>query len=174
MTRKVKPSFLIAIPGLALALCITMLNPQANLRANPPAREEASSTRQSLKGSWIVTVTREDQSTFLSLMTFTSGGGVLEESNTTSIRSLGHGEWVRTGNRQFARTFVFFRFDGPTRGFIGTGRATANMRLGEDLNEFRAVARLERFDVNGNLIDTSTSTELGRRLEMAEPPELPD
>ncbi len=159
---------LVGVAALALAVWVSTISPQAVLAG------DLSSHSQKLEGSWLVMVTREDQSTFLSLMTFTSGGGVLEESNTTSIRSLGHGEWVRTGNRQFARTFVFFRFDGPTRGFIGTGRATANMRLGEDLNEFRAVARIERFDVNGNLIDTSTSTELGRRLEMAEPPELPD
>src|SRR5258705_12823570 len=82
-----------------------------------------------LTGNWIVTVTRVNPPpgvapTFLSLMTYFEDGNVSEESNTTSIRSTGHGNWERAAHQQFTRSVSFFRFD-ATRNYLGTGRITA-------------------------------------------------
>ena len=162
-----KRIFLALVITGAMAILVTVVSGWSSLSS-------AADAGQHLEGTWIVTVTREDGRTFLSLMTFTPNGEVLEETNTSTIRSLSHGEWVRTGDRQFTRTFIYFRFDGPMRKFIGTGRATANMRLSEDLKEFRAVARVERFDAEGKLVDTGSATEIGKRLELNTIPDQPD
>ncbi len=125
-----------------------------------------------LTGTWEVTVTRPEGTTFLSLMTFTESGQALEESNNSALRSLAHGEWVSTGNRRFTRTWVYFRFV-PTndplnpRQFIGTNRNTANMVLTRDLRTFYSAACSQLYDVNGNLEGTRRClNETGNRLEM--------
>jgi hypothetical protein len=131
-----------------------------------------------LKGNWVVTVTRINPPpglppTFLSLQTYSTEGLFLEESNTNLIRSSARGEWNRTGleadapepgfsRGQFSRSFFFFRFD-ASRNFIGTARNTARIMLSDDGQIFRAEATLELFDAAGNLLSTSQATETGRR-----------
>lgn len=121
-----------------------------------------------LEGTWIVTVKAIDPppgtpSTFLSLMTFLPGGSMLETSSTgTTARGPAHGEWARTGDRQFATIMLMFRFDQGK--FVGIQRVTRTMQLGEKLDEFRAVAIVERIDADGKLISRGRSTETGRRL----------
>ena len=124
--------------------------------------------KRTLTGNWLVTVTRINPPptlppTFLSLMTCFEDGNVSEESNTTSIRSTGHGNWNRIGHQQFTRSINYFRFD-ATRNFLGMGRITAMITLSEDGNQFLADATVQNFDTSGNLLTTLQSTEVGQRL----------
>jgi hypothetical protein len=131
-------------------------------------RANDSNEKRTLTGNWLVTVTRVNPPpslppTFLSLMTCFEDGNVSEESNTTSIRSTGHGDWERTGHQQFTRSIVFFRFD-ATRNYLGIGRITATVTLSEDGSEFVADAVVQNYDASGNLLTTLQSTEVGHRL----------
>ena len=132
--------------------------------------DQSSSEGHGLEGSWMVTVTRINpppgtSPTFLSLMTLTPDGQVLEESNTTAIRSLGHGEWVKIGPWQFQRTALNFRFAPPPaapRTYIGVSRITAILELNRRGDEFTGKSMIESFDQDGNPVATMYSTEAGR------------
>ncbi len=141
-----------------------------------PSEEETSPARQNIAGgTWLVTATREDGTTFLSLMTYIPRGQVLEESNTAGLRSVAHGQWARTGRRRFTRTFMIFRFDAMHQ-FIGTGLNAATIELSDDGNTFRAAARTNLYDADGQLVGTAILAENGRRMERSEfpdPPTLP-
>ncbi len=132
---------------------------------------------QHLEGSWQVTVTLLPPPpglppTFQGLRTFTAEGEVLASDNLPEIHSLGHGQWVRTGNRQFLQIFTFFRFIPPHQ-FIGTRRVTAKLVLDPSLVEFRADTVVEDFDANGNRVGTPRrSAEHGKRLQVGEVPGL--
>jgi hypothetical protein len=103
--------------------------------------------------------------TFLSLMTYSKDGAVLEESNTTAIRSLAPGEWEHLGDRRFTRTMLLFRFN-AARDYLGLGRITAQMRLKSRGDMFRAEAKIENFDPDGNLVNTLYSLEEGQAMRI--------
>jgi hypothetical protein len=120
--------------------------------------------RITLTGNWLVTVTRPSPlPILLSLQTYFEDGNVLEESNSTSIRSLAHGTWEKVGQRQFTRTWFYFRFD-AARNFIGSGKVTATVVLSKDGQTFEATAVIETFDAAGNLISTTQGTESGKAI----------
>lgn len=132
------------------------------------ARPSMAGEAEALEGNWLVTVTRIDPPpgvppTFLSLMTFTSDGLVLEESNTNAIRSLGHGTWTQVDDTHFERRFFLFRFD-ANRNYAGYQKVTAQMEMDEKGGAFQASAVGRVFDVDGNLIMTLLSSENGKRL----------
>jgi hypothetical protein len=124
-----------------------------------------------LDGTWMVTVYRVSPPpgvapTFLGLLTMTPDGQVLEESNTTSIRSLGHGEWIKTGPRQFRRAHRNFRFAPSASGIShihrrdeGLSRISSSIRTGD---EFTGRSIIENYDADGNLTASSPGTESGR------------
>ncbi len=138
-----KRQWLLAIPGLALAIGVGTISSSSALRAQ-------GSPGDSIQGNWIETVTPPGRPAFLDLHTHTAGGEVLAETNNTVIRGLGHGQWVKTGDRQYTLTFVCFRFDGATtRKFIGTRRITAQIQL-ESPDTYRGLVTPQDFDANGN------------------------
>ncbi len=149
----------------------------AALAAGQTAVPADAKDGQQLEGSWQVTVTLLPPPpglppTFQGLRTFTAEGEVLASDNLPEIHSLGHGEWVRTGNRQFIQTFTFFRFVPPHQ-FIGTRRVTAKLVLEPSLEEFRANTVVEDFDVDGNRVGAPRrSAEFGRRLQVVAVPGL--
>ena len=140
---------------------------------SPPILADESNQGHQLDGTWMVTVYRVSPPpgvapTFLGLITMTPDGQVVEESNTTSIRSLGHGEWFKTGPRQFRRLTVNFRFAPPPaafRTYIGVTRIIADLQLNKDGDEFTAESIIENYDADGNLIASSPGTETGRHCD---------
>jgi hypothetical protein len=161
MTRRL----LQGIVGLALAVGIGMMAAKAMLAGQTPAGGQTADQR--LHGAWLVTVTRTNPTPptpprFLSLVTFTPGGQAFEESNTPRIRSVAHGEWVRTGDRQFTRSHVSFIFD-SARTFTRFTRLTVKMRLNRRGDQFRGMGIVQAIDTNGIVLRTDTSMEVGRR-----------
>ena len=165
-----------AIFGVAVVVSLTLAVAQVPVSGQdlkgepvlgPLAQQERAGT---LRGTWRLTVTLPDESTFLSMHTYTASGGTIGINNR-STASPSHGNWVRTGRRQFTVTFVSFRFDAE-RQFIGTSRVTQNIRLvGPD--EYRSVHLVELFDAEGNLELSRRDTGVGRRLGIVDFPELP-
>ena len=139
-------------------------------------RGQATSSAQTeddnpkLTWTWMVSVTRTSPpspASFLSMQTYSRDGAVLEESNNPIVpRSLAQGLWVKTGPRQFRRTWVYFRFDSFAlpRTFIGTSNNVATLTLTEDGSEFYAEAIVELRDAVGAFEATRTFSELGRRF----------
>ena len=150
---------------IAFAIVVSLMTVQAASGAS------TSNEKQTLTGNWVVTVTRTNPPpgvppTFLSLQTYFADGSFLEESNTPAMfvgRGLAHGDWEKIGQRQFTRSFLFFRFD-ASRNFIGTQTSTATITLSEDGQTLEGEGDIEIFDADGNLILTAHGTETGNRL----------
>ena len=125
---------------------------------------------QRLSGTWMTTVTLEDPppgvaASFRALNTFVMSGELLVSSSVglPATRSLAHGDWIRTGNRRFASSFVFFRFD-PAGAFIGSQRVHRTILLASSLNAFTSTDVIEILDPSGTVIRSSRATEVGQRL----------
>lgn len=113
-----------------------------------------------LVGSWMVAVDRGPALPPLkSLQTFARGGGIVETSNGGAlVRSPGHGAWERIGNRRYATTIVFFRYDPAQNGaFVGTVKLRRELELDRDGNSFTGVSVAELRDANGNLLPGSNT-----------------
>ncbi len=134
------------------------------------AADKNAPKSQKLSGTWMTTVTLEDPppgvaASFRALNTFLPSGELLVSSSVAmpALRSLAHGDWIRTGNRRFASSFTFFRFD-PTGAFVGLQRVHRTIHLEESLNTFRSTDVVEIVDLNGNVIRTIRGSEIGERL----------
>jgi hypothetical protein len=156
-TASVKRRWRIAISGLALALGIGTLAAPSVLRAQ---RAPAAS----LRGTWLVSVTRSDGLVLHALDTFLEGGDMFVDS--TTALSPGHGAWTKTGERQFTADFVLFRFDAPaTRQYIGTTEVTSKIQLDPAGTTFQSMDTIQRFDASGNPDGPPlTSVVTGKRL----------
>ena len=160
---------------LSVSGVVTVLVLVAGLSGTAIAAAQPNSTesrRNNIEGRWIVTVTRVNPPptvapTFRSLMTFDSGGGMIETSNTgTTARGPAHGVWERINGRLYATTMLFFRFNSETGAFTSTGKINRTMRLSQDGQTFEAVAQLDIYDPNGVLTQSSRSTETGERIDV--------
>ncbi len=167
----------IVIPGLLLAMLISMLAAQAIAAGGNGESSEISTVGQELDGTWLVTVNLSDPPpgappTFRTLVTFFPGGAMMETATNSppSSRGPGHGQWVRIGDRTFASTFMFFGFD-PRGRFIGSTKVHSRTVLARSLRRFRAVSAVEIFDADDNLVATRRSTAVGKRLTIRSIPD---
>lgn len=146
--------------GITAVLACGISLSNSALANGPPAR-------QGLEGTWITGVAPVGAPGFLGLTTYTQDGQVLGESSSTTIRSLDHGEWFKTGPREYFRTSFLFRFAPPPepRTYIGVSRISAVIVLSESGDEYTAQAVTERFDPNGNFVSATHNTETARRCD---------
>ncbi len=161
--------------GLVLTVLVSLLAAQTIGAGGSPELRTVSGVGQELEGTWRVQVSPENPPiglppSFPSLNTFMPSGELLETSVGTppSRRSPGHGEWLRTGDRRFAFTFVFFRFDAENR-YIGELEASSQIRLARNLRRFRGFSTAVLRDPQGNVVGTFRSTVNGERIEIREP-----
>lgn len=107
---------------------------------------------------------------------FMHGGTLTEEPARANLllRSPSFGTWRRVGEHRYAAVFEFPRFNpipvvNPDGSFSFTFRDTQKVTRTIQLNQagtiFTATALVERFDMNGSLIDTGCATEVATRLE---------
>ena len=160
---------LLQLAGLAPAAAGLALAGRAH--AAPPAAPGAdlSPLGQQLEGTWMLTVRIDGPPppgvppVLPAMNTFLPGGALFETGAGSSARGPGHGQWVRTGDREFAATFAFFRFDQAGKP-LGAQRVTRAIRLNEGLDELRAEARFEVADLQGTVTARGRATETGTRL----------
>ena len=123
---------------------------------------------QNPAGSWIVEVSPTIQPHFVSLVTITSDGGIVE-TNSLALgsppESPGHGNWIRTGPRSFATTFVNLLVD-DQGGFAGTARVRSRVRLNKAGNVFTGPFQVDILDPDGNLLFSDSGTARGTRIEV--------
>jgi hypothetical protein len=99
--------------------------------------------------------------------TYFPGGAMLSSGSRTLFRSTGHGHWIRTGDRRFMATFVYFVFD-PSGRFIETDRITENILLNEKGDEYTQSAVIQIYDADGILTATRSITGTGKRMTLGD------
>jgi len=149
-------------------LAISTLGLAAGFGASSGAIRAASgsdvpATGQRLEGTWLYMANLDSAPpgtplTIVSLQTFMPDGAFFETAAPSPLRSpIGHGQWVRAGDRLFTATFTFLIYDGQGQQ-AGTQRITSSIRLSEELQEFCHASRNERFDIDGKLVFSGTAT----------------
>jgi hypothetical protein len=136
----------------------------------PTVYAQAGHSDQSLKGAWNTTIVFDGPIPTCSAPAInTRDGGVI--SNACALNeSPGYGQWVRTGNHEFAITFVGLEYDldGTMTGTLGASSGTykvrARVHLSDNSNEFNGPFTTDIFDLNGNVIFTVSGTVTGKRI----------
>ena len=143
---------------------------------------DAQDDRQ-LVGSWMVAVTppgAQPGGPARLLVSFTPDGVALRTAPLQQVAppALGvekmfigttHGEWARTGDREFGLTFVGFAFDDAGR-FLATQRIRVAVRVDETSDSFSGPFKADFLAADGGVLASSGGTVLGTRIRV----ELPD
>jgi hypothetical protein len=124
-------------------------------------------SRETLEGTWVTTVSAGpgQSGPFLSIATYTPSGQVLEENNATQVRSLGHGEWRRTGHNSFQRTITSFNFAGSSRVYSGVARVVSDITLEAGGDAYNQVSRFDIYDPTGRLVTSGQNTGHAKRCD---------
>jgi hypothetical protein len=141
------------IPQL-LMLLVTTISTQA---------QPVQSQPQTLEGAWNVTLTTQGITLCTAPAMFSREGTIIADPCSGSV-GVGYGAWVRTGNREFAGTFVGNVYGGSTGQVIGSYKVKSVGALQPDGRTFTGVFKTETFDINGNLLNTVTGTVVGKRI----------
>jgi hypothetical protein len=147
-----KTTCLLVLGAMALSGCVFA----PGHGGNPP--------RAALEGTWVTTVSGAPGSPgpFLSIATYTPTGQSFEENNTTQIRSVGHGEWRRTGRATFQRTMTFFSFT-DAHVYNGVARVVSDITVEPGGNTYREASRFEIYDPAARLVLTGENTGYANR-----------
>jgi hypothetical protein len=155
-----------------LVLAVVGVPVAAAAALNAGADHAKPASGQQFSGTWLTSVTLTNAPpgvapTFMALDTFLPSGELLVSSSQAApaSRSLAHGGWVRTGNRRFASSFIWFRFD-ATGAFVGMQRVRRTMTLAADLVTFSATDVVEVLTPTGAVVATAQATETGKRLSV--------
>jgi hypothetical protein len=133
---------------------------------------EGSRTR-CIAGTWQATVSRGPVlPPVTSLHTFSRDRTMIESGSDSAFRSPGYGGWKYLGDRIYATTLVFHRFNAAGE-HIGSVKVKANRRLSADCESYVGVGINEVRDLNGNVIVVGRATVTGRRMHVEEIPDLP-
>lgn len=157
-----RPKRSVALVVLAVAAMLAV----GVVSAGASSRDES---RETLAGAWLVTVDRGAAGPLKSLHTYARGGGFVETANAfpPAGRGPGHGAWRRTGDRQFATTELFFRFDPQTGAFLGYLKLRSHVELGHGGDSFTAVTVAQALDANRNpLGPPRTDSATAERIEV--------
>ncbi len=144
----------------AVAATAALLSPTAALA-------KTTSSSQGLVGSWIFTVTTNDGSITISMVTFDQGGTLTEaqqgDVSATSASTPGHGAWVETGSNKFAMTIIKFAYQ--TNGTL-IGKATNNGKLQIHGDKLTAKGAFVATDPNGNVLFSGTYKATATRIKV--------
>jgi hypothetical protein len=144
-----------ALVFMAIATLITLISTQSS------ATPGGSSVPQ-LEGSWEVTVMPAGGDPIVDTNTFTKGGGVINVDPDPNL-STGIGSWVRTGDNQFAVTFVHFLSDGGAP--LGTLRVRAEITFDSQTDTFSGPFRTDVV-IGGDVVQSICGTVQAKRLSV--------
>jgi hypothetical protein len=118
-----------------------------------------------LAGAWSVEVTVEiQQLSFPGLLTFTSDGIVLAEEPPSPFETTGHGNWVATGPREAAFTFLALFGGGPGGNVSATGKVVGKLEYDPRADNWSGPFKIQVFDPDGNEIFADRGTFSGTRI----------
>jgi hypothetical protein len=132
---------------------------------------QSGSSEQNLAGAWNATIDFGGVIPACSAPALNTRDGGVVSNACFANESPGYGQWVRTGNHEFAITFVGLEYgvDANTGALLGTSttgtyKVRANVSLADDAEEFTGPFKTEIFDLNGNLQFTVDGTVTGKRV----------
>ena len=125
---------------------------------------------QRLEGVFLVNVTPDagGPPPFMLIRQF-SPSGLVVGPQASLFGGIVCGEWVRTGDRQFAFTNASFNYM-PTGPVSGTVKSVGSLTLNNEGNEFTGRFRTQSFDLAGNLLTTFTASVAGKRIQVEQFP----
>jgi len=123
-----------------------------------------------LEGVFLVNVTPDAGGPPPSMLIrmFTPNGGVVGPQASV-FGGIVCGEWVRTGDRQFAITLASFNYM-PTGPVSGTVKTVGTVTLNNEGNELTGRFRVQSFDLTGNLLTSFTASVAGKRIQVEQFP----
>ena len=125
-----------------------------------------------IEGTWLSKVTTPNPPpgvppVFLSMATFTGTGQAIEANNTSQDRSVGQGEWARTGHRKFVRTITFFVF-APGHVFASFTQVTSAIELARDGETYTATNDFRIYNPSGVLLVSGQNTSVANRCGLGD------
>jgi hypothetical protein len=125
---------------------------------------------QRLEGVFLVNVTPDAGGPPpLILIRQFSPSGLVAGPQASLLGGIVCGEWVRTGDHQFAFTNVSFNY-APSGPVSGTTKAVGSLTLNNEGNEFTGRFRAQSFDLAGNLLTSFTASVDGKRIQVEQFP----
>ena len=118
-----------------------------------PAQDTISTTGQSIQGTWIAQVADASGNVTLFEVGTFSPDGAYSGANTNPSHTEHKGVWLRTGDRKFVLTVMFFTHDDKGV-FNGIVKARIYLTLAEDLKSYDSVAERVVMDTSGNVLQT--------------------
>lgn len=152
----------------AIVISVTVGSAAAHQK---PDKDDCDEKDKCLTGTWTVKVTPPPQlgAPFSSIMTFTEDGNLIETANGGDLPALGNpglGVWGKTGNREFAWTFLFFDYDISLQ-LIDSGKVRAKINLGKNGDKFTGELLLTIYDLAGNVqFSGPGGTVEGKRVKL--------
>lgn len=118
-----------------------------------------------LVGGWSVDTTVEiQQATFPSLMTFTSDGIVLTDEPPSPFETTGHGNWVATGPRSAAFTFLALIGGGPDGQLSVSLKIVGKLQYDARADNWSGPFKIQGFDQDGIELFADRGTFSGTRI----------
>ena len=120
--------------------------------------------RSGLVGAWRVAVSRPTGEGVV-LLTFTSDGTFFRSGDTHPVLSVAHGAWVQMSDRTYDGSYVALRFN-ENRAHIGSQNTRIRILVGDDPDQFTAVAKVQTVALDGTIEATSESQLRGSRMKV--------
>lgn len=146
LLRSAKSKFPLLLAVTAMVITAT------SLRADSGGNQ---SEHNQLPGTWMSAPQPGNQS---ALASFISDGRVIFSRTITilppsgfELVGTGHGEWIRTGNHEFAFTMFLLR-SSPSAEFTGFVKVTATLKLNRASDQFTLNSTTYIFGSDGNLL----------------------
>ena len=147
LARLTKTKFVSILAVTALLLTTTFL--RADSDGNQPAQNR-------LAGTWM---SRFEPGAVPNLVSYMSDGRVILTRPITilpgpglvSLVGTGHGEWIRTGNHEFAST-VFLLVSDLTTEFVNFVKVTGTIKLNRTSDELIETGTVSVLDTDGNVL----------------------
>ena len=112
------------------------------------AQDTLSTVSQSIQGTWITQVTDATGNLALFDVGTFHPDGSYSSANVTASHSAHTGVWLRTGDRKFVLTILFFTHDDKDV-FNGIVKVRILLTLAEDLKSYDSVAERTVMDASG-------------------------
>jgi hypothetical protein len=139
------------------------------------AQDTISTVGQSIQGTWISQVAdMAGNITLFEVGTF-SPDGSYSGANTNPSHTTHKGVWLRTGDRKFVLTVMFFTHDDKGV-FNGIVKARIYLTLAPDLQSYDSVAERVVMDTSGNVLQVvpglaGHSVRMNVELPQSSPPQ---
>ena len=83
------------------------------------------------------------------------------------------GSWEHVEGRLYASSGASFRFDVQTGALLGSTQINRTIRLSQDGQSFKAVARVSILDLGGNVVTSFPVSASGERMQVQRIADVP-